>query len=147
MTSFEDIYYDEEPEAAFGLLLPHAEAGNAEAQFYVGQLCEERSPGDQPSAVAWYERASKGGFTEAKHWLASHLYFGMGVSQDVPGALVLFRECAEAGLDASQWKLGQHLLAEESSKAEAIDWLKRAAAQGHTAAIELLQEHGGGGNA
>lgn len=147
MVSFEDIYYDEEQETAFRLLLPHAEAGSAEAQFYVGQLYDERSPEEQGAAVEWYERASNGGYIEATHWLASHLYFGMGVPQDIPRALALFRTCAKAGLDASQWKLGQHLLAEAASKNEAIEWLKLAAAQGHTAAAELLYEHTGGANA
>jgi uncharacterized protein len=147
MLSFEDIYYDEEPETAYRLLLPHAEAGNAEAQFYVGQLCEERSPEVQERAVEWYQRASNGGYIEATHRLASHLYFGIGVAQDISRALALFRECAQAGLDASQWKLGQHLLGEAVSKNEAIEWLNLAAAQGHTAAAELLKEHAGGADA
>jgi uncharacterized protein len=141
MDSFEDIYYDEEPEAAYEILLPHAEAGSTEAQFYVGQLCEERLPREQERAVEWYQRASDGGHIEATHWLASHLYFGTGIPQDIPGALALFRKCAKAGLDASQWKLGQHLLTEAASKSEGIAWLKLAAAQGHTAAAELLNEH------
>jgi uncharacterized protein len=143
MASFEDIFHDEEPETAYRFLLPHAEAGSAEAQFYVGQLCDERSPEEQERAVEWYQRASNGGCTEATHWLASHLYFGIGVPQDVPRALALFRDCAKAGLDASQWKLGQHLLTESASKNEAIEWLRLAAAQGHAAAAELLCQHAG----
>lgn len=142
MATFEDTYLDEEPVVAYRLLLPHAEAGNAEAQFYIGQLCDEPSSPVQGSPVEWYQRASDGGYIEATHWLASHLYFGMGVPQDIPRALALFRACAMAGLDASQWKLGQHLLTEAGSRNEAIDWLKRAAAQGHPAAAELLLEHG-----
>jgi TPR repeat protein len=143
MVSFEDIYDDKEPETAYRLLLPHAEAGNAKAQFYVGQLCEELFPEGPMRSVEWYQRASDGGNIEATHWLASHLYFGMGIDRDIPRALALFRICAKAGLDASQWKLGQHLLAEAASTNEAIDWLRLAAAQGHTAAAELLNEHSG----
>jgi TPR repeat protein len=144
MQSFEDIYYDEEPGQAYRLLLVHAEAGNAEAQFYVGHLCDESSPRRQAEAVEWYRRSSQGGFLEATHWFASHLYFGMGVAQDVPRALSLFRNCAEAGLDASQWKLGQHLLGIEGALEEALMWLRRAAEQGHTGATELLQTSEGG---
>jgi TPR repeat protein len=116
MVSFEDIYYDKEPETAYRLLLPDAEAGNAKAQFYVGQLCEELFPEGPMRSVEWYQRASDG-------WLA--------ISTSGWGSTGT----------SSQWKLGQHLLAEAVSKNEAIEWLRLAAAQGHTAAAQLLNEH------
>jgi len=71
MVSFEDIYYDKEPETAYRFLLPHAEAGDAKAQFYVGQLCEELFPEGPKRSVesvfvprrAWMHRSGSWGNT------------------------------------------------------------------------------------
>lgn len=142
MTTAEDVYYDADPEEARELLLQLAAGGDHEAEFYLGHLAEESSPPDAVAALAWYRKAAAGGFLEAKHWTASFLYHGMGTGQDLAAAVSLFRECAEAGLDASQWKLGQHLLQFPASRAEAIRWLELAADQGHTGATELLAEAG-----
>ena len=142
MTSAEDIYYDEDPEVARVQLLALAREGSPEAKFFLGHLADEGSPADATGALAWYRKSAEGGYLEAKHRVASFLYHGMGTAQDLPAAVALFRECAESGLDTSQWKLGQHLLQFPSSRVEAIGWLKMAAAQGHTGAIELLAEAG-----
>ena len=137
-----DVYYDEPAEMARAKLLPLATAGDPVAQFYMGHLCDELSPSDQEQAYGWYCKSSDGGFLEGTHYLASFTYHGMGTPRDVARALVLFRKSAEAGLDASQWKLGQHLLSSIEGRDEAIRWLSRAAAQGHTAAADLLRESG-----
>lgn len=137
-----DIYHDEAPETAWARLLPLANAGDPVAQFYMGHLCDELSPRDQEQAYAWYQKSSDGGFLEGSHYLASFTYHGMGTVRDIKKALTLFRKSAEAGLDASQWKLGQHLLLSNESREEAILWLKLAAAQGHPAAADLLRENG-----
>lgn len=142
MTAAENIYYDADPEEAHVQLLELATNGDHEAEFYLGHLEEEGSPPNAVGALAWYRKAAEGGFLEAKHWVASFLYHGMGTAQDIPTAVSLLRECAETGLDASQWKLGQHLLQSPASRAEALSWLKLAASQGHTGATELLVEAG-----
>jgi TPR repeat protein len=137
-----DVYHDEAPETTRERLLPLANAGNPVAQFYMGHLCDELSPRDQEQAYAWYQKSSDGGFLEGTHYLASFTYHGMGTPRDIETALLLFRTSAEAGLDASQWKLGQHLLLSDEDREEAIRWLKLAAAQGHPAAADLLSENG-----
>ena len=142
VTAAEDIYHDLEPEEARGRLLELAESGDHEAEFYLGHLADERSPRDPVGALAWYKKAAAGGSLEAKHWVASFTYHGMGTDQDILGAVRLLRECADAGLDASQWKLGQHLLQSPENRAEAVRWLTAAANQGHAGAIELLVEAG-----
>jgi TPR repeat protein len=134
----ETIYDDEEPNQARTLLLPEAESGNPVAQFYLGQLCAEEVPRNDVGAVSWYRKAAAGAFAPGVHYLASHTYFGLGTPQDIQEALKLFRSAAEAGLDASQWKLGQHPLTEPGMREEALKWLSLAAAQGHQAAMELL---------
>jgi TPR repeat protein len=136
--SAEDIYHDESPEAARELLLKLAATGDHDAEFYLGHLADESSPQDQAAALQWYRKAAASGHLEAAHWAASFMYFGMGTEQDIEGALAIFRSCAESGLDASQWKLGQHLLSVPGLRNEALYWLRLAAAQGHTAALDIL---------
>jgi TPR repeat protein len=141
-SQIESIYDDEPPERARAVLEPLALAGDPVAQFYMGHLCDEEGPSLQPQALEWYRKASHGGHLEATHWFASFTYHGFGTAADVTAALALFRQCAEKGLASSQWKLGQHLLSGPGNRPEAEEWLKKAASQGHTGAIELL--HGAG---
>jgi len=138
----EDIYYDLDAAEARERLLALALAGDHQAEFYLGHLADEESPRDQAGALDWYRKSAAGGFLEAKHWVASFMYHGMGTVQDVAGAVDLLRECAAAGLDSSCWKLGQHLLQFPESRDEAIRWLKLAATKGHGGAIDLLTEAG-----
>jgi len=138
----EDIYYDLDAAEAHEQLLALALAGDHEAEFYMGHLADEASPQDQATALAWYRKSAAGGHLEAQHWTASFMYHGMGTVQDVAGAVALLRECAEAGLDSSCWKLGQHLLQFPESRDEAFHWLKLAASKGHSGAIDLLAEAG-----
>jgi TPR repeat protein len=140
--SAEDIYLDEDPEVARALLLERAAFGDPDAEFYLGHLAEEESPPNKELALQRYKKAAAAGHLEASHWAASFIYFGMGTVQDVDCAVSMFRACAEAGLDASQWKLGQHLLSVPGRREEALGWLRRAAAQGHTGAIDLLASEG-----
>ena len=137
------IYDQESPDRAEELLAPLAAAGSAEAQFYLGHLADEGSPRRPEVALAWYRLASAGGFSEAKHWVASFLYYGKGAPQDIPAALALFRECAMAGDPASQWKLGEHLCQFPDSRPEGTAFLHAAAAQGHPVAAELLSQQSG----
>jgi TPR repeat protein len=139
----EDIYYDLDAADARVKLLELAATGDHEAEFYLGHLADEQSPRDQAGALDWYKKAAAGGFLEAKHWMASFMYHGMGTAQDIEGAVAVFRECAAAGHDASRWKLGQHLLQFPEHHDEAIHWLQLAASHGHDGAIEILQKGGG----
>src|SRR5215510_15149107 len=115
----EDIYEDQEPEVARSLLLLLAEAGDPVAQFYMGHLCEEETPSNKEAAIAWYRKSSAGGLLDGTHYLASFLYYGFGAPPDIDEALCLFESAAKAGLDASQWKLGQHLLTVPGRRDEA----------------------------
>ena len=135
----EDVYHDSELEAAREILMPLAEGGDPIAQFYVGHLCDEETPSNQAAALAWYKKSSDGGYLEGTHYLASFLYHGFGAPPDVDLACLLLERAANQGLDASQWKLGQHLLQSPSRRSEAVHWLSLAAEQGHPAAIELLE--------
>jgi TPR repeat protein len=136
----EDSYNDDSTDIAWTRIQPLAEAGNPVAQFYMGHLCDEVR--DQSGAVAWYRKAAEQGYLPAKHYLASFIYYGMGTSQDIQAALALFREAGEQGDDASQWRLGAHLISDPRTREEGLTWLRRARAQGHIGAIELLAKEG-----
>jgi TPR repeat protein len=139
----EDIYETWEAKTARAVLTPLAEAGNPVAQFYLGHLCDEETPPDRKDALTWYRKSSEGGYLRGTHYLASFIYHGIGVRQNIVEALQLFRAAAVAGLDLSQWHLGAHFLNEPGHRDEAIDWLQRAAAQGNQLAIDLLKEASG----
>ena len=134
----QEIYDDESPSRAQELLQSLANAGNAEAQFYLGHLADEESPRRPDLAIAWYRKAFDGGFLHARHWIASFLYHGMGTAQDIPQALELFREGALANDNASQLSLGAHLVHDPASRAEGVRWLELSAAQGNPSAEERL---------
>jgi uncharacterized protein len=138
----EDIYYDEAPERAEELLGSLAASGDADAMFYLGHLAGESSPREEVEALKWYTAAAEAGHLEGAHWMASYLYHGFGANRDVSRALKVFEMCAVRGLDASQWKLGQHYLATGERRNEAVKWLRLAAAQGHPDATRLLAEAG-----
>lgn len=136
----EDIYYDLSPEDAQERLVALAQQGDQAAEFYLGHLAEEKYPADFVEALSWYRKAAEGGYLDAVHWVASFMYHGMGTEQDLAGAMALFHSNAEAGHAASQWKLGQHLMQYPDRRAESIQWLSAASAQGHENAAELLRE-------
>jgi hypothetical protein len=71
-----------------------AEAGDAQAQFYVGQIYEkgmDAAP-DYASAAQWYRKAAAQGSTPAKLALVDLMVAGKGVNADPIGALNLYRE-------------------------------------------------------
>ena len=85
-------------ETALDLWSTRALAGDAEAQYYVGEIFERGLgvPPDYREAATWYRKAADQGHARAGVNLA-HLYEkGLGVEQDVLEALKLYR--AAAGL-------------------------------------------------
>lgn len=87
-------------QTALAVWLPEAQAGSAEAQYFVGQIYE-RGLGldpDYPKAAGWYRRAADQGHAEAQTSLAYLYEMGLGVARDPAAALNLYR--AAAGLAA-----------------------------------------------
>lgn len=83
-------------ETALGLWSTRALAGDAAAQYYVGEIFERGLgvPPDYEEAASWYRKAAEQGHAGARVNLA-HLYEkGLGVEQDVLEALKLYREAA-----------------------------------------------------
>ncbi|MEQ8667409.1 MAG: tetratricopeptide repeat protein [Rhodospirillales bacterium] len=99
--------------AALNELLPAARAGDAEAQFLVGQIfrkgpekfcaeCAEPDDGhavdqDYVEAAVWFRLAADQGHSEAQSKLAQLYRRGNGVRQDFDKAFMWYRRAADQG--------------------------------------------------
>lgn len=73
-----------------------AEAGDATAQNYMGELFEKGINGtpDYQSAASWYQKAADQGFSSAQLNLGNLYEKGLGVPQDSVKAINLYRQAA-----------------------------------------------------
>lgn len=81
---------------ALNVWLPQAQAGDKEAQTYVGEIYEKGLglPPDYAVALAWYRKAAEQGHTRAQINLG-HLYEkGLGVAPDPAQALHWYRQAS-----------------------------------------------------
>ncbi|MDI5933191.1 caspase family protein [Halomonas kalidii] len=86
---------------ALNVWLEHAEAGDPEAQNYVGEIFE-KGLGQEPdyvSAATWYRRAADQGYARAQINLGFLHEQGLGVEQDRTRALNLYRRASGATED------------------------------------------------
>jgi TPR repeat protein len=83
-------------ETALSVWKPQAEAGDAEAQAYVGEIYEKGlgRPADFAEAAKWYEKAAAQNSSRAKMNLAYLYEQGLGVRKDPLKALNLYREAS-----------------------------------------------------
>lgn len=95
MRGGEYVEYDRaNMKSSLGVWMEKAKAGDAQAQFYVGQIYEKGmdvAP-DYSAAAEWYRKAAASGSNEAKLSLAAMMENGHGMPADPTGALNLYRE-------------------------------------------------------
>jgi len=140
-------------------LEPRAEAGDAEAQYWVGVmfvhgrgyplLCHE--------AIRWYERAATQGHPEATFSLGFALYHGRGTSKgectlpsDPRRAAPWLQRAAKLGVPRAQYLIG-HMYRNGNgvppSEDAAFSWLQKAADAGlPEAQFDLGLMHANAGN-
>jgi hypothetical protein len=117
---------------ALEVWLPQAKAGDAEAQYYVGQIFEKGlgSRPDYTSAASWYRRAAEQDYESAQISLGYLYEQGLGVEADDVEALNWYRRAAG--------------LAEELVVLQESDYADLVAAQAELASrageVEALQE-------
>ncbi|WP_158262676.1 caspase family protein [Photobacterium sanctipauli] len=77
--------------------LAEAQTGDAQAQYYVGEIYENGVSGvpDYQNALAWYQKAAKQGHSQAKVNLGTFYEAGLGVRQDKAKALNYYRSAAD----------------------------------------------------
>lgn len=130
----EDAYAKGDYVTALEEWRPMAEAGDADAQFYVGALYYhgEGVPQSTAEAARWYRRAARQGHAAAQHNLGVMHYTGEGLPEDHAEALRWFQRAAEQGHAPAQYNLGI-LYAEGRGTAQdnvrAYVWFSLAAAQ------------------
>lgn len=130
--------------AALAELKPLAEAGSADAQYYLGTMYQHGHgvPRDPRMAQLWYERAARQGHADAAFAVAFLLYYGAGEGER---AVIATREAAapwleiaaERGNASAQYLLGTLYRAGEgeiADRATAMRWTLQAADQGVVAA-------------
>ena len=77
-----------------------ADKGNTDANFYLGEICE--NSGDMPNAAFNYEKAAKGGNGSAAERLGFILYEGNGVTQNKEQARTYFEMALQTSDDHSE---------------------------------------------
>jgi TPR repeat protein len=140
-------------------LEPRAEAGDAEAQYWVGVMYSH-GRGYPPvcgQAIRWYERAAKQGHPEAAFSLGFMLYHGWGsrgddctILSDRARAAPWLKKAAELGVPRAQYLIGHMYRTGDGvprNKSDAFKWLERAASTGLTEAqFDLGLLHTDAGN-
>jgi TPR repeat protein len=120
-----------------------ADAGNAQAEYYLGVMASEEQKPDHKAAFEWFEKASAQGHPKAMYNLALAYERGLGVKRDRAKAMELLRKTSASGDIDAQYMLGLLLLdeagnANASMRSEAISWLSKAAGSGNPRAQFLL---------
>jgi uncharacterized protein len=123
-------YHRADYRSALNVWLARAEAGDAEAQHYVGEIHEKglgREP-DLVEAARWYRRAAEQGYTRAMVNLAYFHEQGLGVEQDMAAALNWYRRATGASEDDLVFASAARAQI-ESLEAELAESLERARAE------------------
>ena len=118
---------------------PKAEAGDAEAQFQLGQMYALGHGFKQNfnSALEWYEKAAAQGNAKARTALGMLYYYGVGVEENTEKAGEWFEKAAAQDEPNAQRYLGT-IAYKEKDYTQAKQWWEQAAAQGHAPAIASL---------
>ena len=127
---------------------PKAEAGDAEAQFQLGQMYALGHGFKQNfnSALEWYEKAAAQGNAKARTALGLLYFYGVGVEENTEKAGEWFEKAAAQDNPIAQTFLGA-IAYEAKDYATAMQWAEQAAAQNYAPAISsigLLYERGDG---
>ncbi len=125
----------------YDILGPLAAAGDAQAQFIMGEFCET-GLGRLEQAATWYQRAADQGLAKAQRNYADMLMVGKGVSRDPARACVYYEKAATAGIPEAQFVMGEFcrnggIVPKDDKKAFA--WYQRALQQGYAPAGARLR--------
>ncbi len=121
------------------------EENDATSQYYLAKslAAGKGTPICYEEAFDWFRIAAENGFVKAKHRLALMLFQGIGVPEDRSLAAAYLREAAEGGYPVAEFAWGKFLLGSPKSenRQEAIRWIRQAAEQDHSPAVEFLKEN------
>ena len=130
-----------DPARANALWNELAQLAYAPAQYELGEQAYRADPPRYEDAFAWFSNAAAGGLAAAQYMTGFMLMQGQGTEVSVPLAITFFRSAAEQEHVSAQYVLGQIYakgLGVAADKTAGRHWLEKAAANGNTAAQELL---------
>lgn len=125
---------------------PAAEAGNAQAQYHLGQMAERGGTGvvrNVPQAIEWYRQAAANGLPEAQYRLGLLYLEGLSTPADPVQARVWLQRAADQGTPQAMTALGRIYSQGRGVPADdstALGWYRRAADLGDPAAMNALGE-------
>ena len=124
-------YNSNDFESAAAQLAPLAEAGDAEAQFYLGYLYEtgQGVERDESLSANFYRQAGTLGHQRAQFNLGLAYERGRGVEQDPAQSLEWFLKAANQGFPRAQYKAAELYLAGSGTRREPMQsykWFKLA---------------------
>jgi hypothetical protein len=139
----EGRYLAQDREQALTWLERAANHGLAEAQFYLAGLHQRREdPTSAQKAFRWMQAAANQGHLAAQNSVGLMYQQGVGVARDNSQAEAWLLRAASADLASAQYHLSRYY-ADGGQQAEALAWLRKAAANGHDAALQrVLQAPG-----
>jgi len=137
MTEAKAAFNARDYKTAFREYLPLAEAGNAEAQFWIGDMYRFGlgRPQDYNTAIQWFKRSANNGYVRVMISLGYMAGKGQGMKSSKESENGCNTIAAKYGISSGQWNLYISLRKNHSTISKAREWLKRAVKQGHTAAM------------
>lgn len=125
-------------------LTPDAEAGDAEAQFYLGLMYASGLGVEQDylKAIDWYRKAADQDMPQAQYQLGQLYESGEVFERDYETAAELYRAAAQWGYAPAQTNLGslyQRGLGVERDFMQAYFWLTLAVKRGYPEARQIQQ--------
>ena len=136
-------YFDGDYATTLAKITPLAEAGDAEAQYWLGDMYDHGRGVDEDDAeaVKWYRLAAEQGNADAQYDLGRMYDWGYGVEQDDAEAVKWYRRAAESGQAYAQHALGSRYengRGVEKDIQLAYMWYRLAADQGVLLRAETL---------
>jgi len=141
-----DAYQKGDYAAALKLLRPLANAGNPEAQVFIGMSYEfgDGVAKNTAEAVKWYRQAAQKGSLDAAYNLGTMYEDGNGVAKNIPEAAKWFREAAAKGHAPSQRELGSlyhgGVAGMERDDKEAAFWFRMATGKNDVPSMTALAQ-------
>ncbi len=140
------FYDNKDYTAAYSNFKIAAEAGNAEAQYYLGDCYYfgRDVKQDYKEAVNLYRKSAEQGNAGAQYDLGLCYAYGKGVAKDETEAVNWYRKAAEQGYAIAQswigycYELGEGVV---QNNTEALKWYKKAAEQGDEYAKKKVETY------
>jgi TPR repeat protein len=105
-------------------------------------FADEQNPNhDVRYAVEWYEKAAENGHSRAQWLTGASCLEGVGTEKDLGKAKYWFQKSADQGDADGQYGLAGYYFTVQDYKSS-VEWLKKAAEQGHGEAREMLERLG-----